>query len=117
MSTKPTGPNRPDPTPPIPTPPQVVIPTPPPFKILNADDRQKDKGYRAVEALQRSVNIDRLGNNPVVVAAFYQVTGLNAEYRIFYESTDKKSIFEGRSIYQAARDRVFNVSFSRTTFR
>lgn len=109
----PTGPNKPDP---IPTP-EVVIPTPPPFKILNADDRQKDKGYKAVEALQRSVNTDKLGNSPVVVAAFYQVIGLNAEYRIFYESTDKKSIFEGRSIYQAARDRVFNVSFSRTTYR
>lgn len=96
---------------------QPVIPTPSGFKVLTASERSKDKGYLAVEALQKSVTTDKIGNAPNVLASFFQVVGLNAEYRIFFESTDKKSIYEGRSIYQAARDKVFNVSFTKTTLR
>lgn len=87
------------------------------FKPLNFEERQKDKGFKAVDALQRSVNTDTIGNNPIVLSAYYQAKGLNAEYLIYYESTDKKSIYEGRSIYQIVRDKVFNISFSKTNLR
>lgn len=72
---------KPDPKPDIN---QHVIPIPSGFKVLTASERSKDKGYLAVEALQKSVTTDKIGNAPNVLASFFQVVGLNAEYRIFF---------------------------------
>ncbi len=65
----------------------------------------------------RSSNKNTLGDNPVVLAVFYEAKGLNAQYLIYYESTDKKSIYELRSIYQALRNRATTLSLTRTSLR
>lgn len=63
------------------------------YKFLTYDDRKNDDGFKAVDVLSKQVNADTLGKTPVVLGTYVQVKGLNAEYIVYYESTDKKSIY------------------------
>lgn len=84
---------------------------------MNFDGRKNDAGFKAVNTLSTSVNTDVLGKSPVVIGAYYQVKGINAEYIIYYESTDKKSIYELKAVYQILRGKVFILSMTRTNLR
>lgn len=87
------------------------------YKFLNFDDRKKDDGFKAVDKLSKEVNAETLGKTPVVLGTYVQVKGLNAEYIIYYESTDKKSIYELKAVYQILRAKVFILSMTRTNLR
>lgn len=54
------------------------------YKFLNFEGRKNDAGFKAVDALSVSVNTDTLGKSPVVIGAYYQAKGMNAEYIIYY---------------------------------
>lgn len=70
-----------------------------------------------MDDLIRSVNTDVFGKTPIALVIFKQVKGLNIEYIIMYETTDKNTIYESTSFYQILRDKGVILSINKTNLK
>ena len=61
-----------------------------------------------------ATNVDTLGEKPIVLAVYAQLKGLTIEYFIYYETTDKITVYEARTIYQLLRKKVYILSYNKT---
>lgn len=87
------------------------------FDFLSKESREQDQGFLSIDRLIKLAYEDELGKNPLVLAAYIRSKGFTAEYILFYERTDKKLIYEIKSVFNAIRKQSFILSFTETYWR